>query len=118
MSSKTNGQTAIITGASSGIGLGVAEAYVARGANVVLNARNETKLHEAAKRLGAPERIAVVAGDIGVPETGQRLVDAAVEKFGRVDVLLNNGGHFFPKSFADHKPAKGSNYHLRQGDLL
>ncbi len=82
--------------------MGVAEAYVSRGANVVLNARNEGKLHEAAKRLGAPDRIAVVAGDIGLQETGQRLVDVAVEKFGRVDVLLNNGGHFFPKPFADY----------------
>jgi len=97
-----NTKTILITGASSGIGLGVAQAYLDLGANVVLNARNEAKLTEVAKNLGRSEQIAVVPGDIGLKKTGQRMVDAAVERFGRVDVLLNNAGHFFSKPFTEY----------------
>ena len=95
-------QTVIITGASSGIGLGVARAYVARGANVVLNARNEENLAIAAKELGHEESLSVVPGDIGSRATGQALVEAAVERFGRLDVLVNNAGHFFAKPFIEY----------------
>ena len=97
-----NTKTVLITGASSGIGLGVAEAYLDVAANVVLNARNEEKLTAVAQNLGRTDQIAVVPGDIGLKETGQRMVDAAVERFGRVDVLVNNAGHFFPKPFTDY----------------
>ena len=97
-----NTKTVLITGASSGIGLGVARAYRDLGANVVLNARNEAKLVDVAQTLGEPDRIAVVPGDIGLKDTGQRLVDRAVERFGRVDVLFNNAGHFFPKPFTEY----------------
>ena len=99
MLAATDNETVLITGASSGIGLGVAEAYVKRGANVVLNARNEARLAAAAADLGHPGQIAVVPGDIGRQATGQHLVDIAVERFGRVDVLINNAGHFYPKPF-------------------
>ncbi len=92
-------RTIVITGASSGIGLGVARAYVERGGNVVLNGRNEEKLALAAKELGHEQAVAVVPGDIGLQATGQALVDAALERFGRLDVLVNNAGHFFAKSF-------------------
>ncbi len=100
--SEPNRRTVLITGASSGIGLGVAEAHVKRGDNVVLNARNPQKLAEAARKLGHPERVAVVAGDIGDPETGKRMVDIAVERFGGVDALVNNAGHFYAKPFAQY----------------
>ena len=99
---KANTKTVLITGASSGMGLGVARAYLEQGANVVLNARNEGKLADVAGKLGRPERIAVVSGDIGDKSTGVRLVDVAIERFGRVDVLVNNAGHFFPKPFAEY----------------
>lgn len=102
MSAHRDNGTAIITGGSSGIGLGVAEAYVKRGGNVVLNGRNEAKLHEAAGRLGPPERVAVVAGDVGQQETGRRLVETAVSRFGRVDLLLNNAGIFAVKPFTEY----------------
>ena len=102
MKTATNKPTVLVTGASSGLGFGIAEAFVNRGANVVLNARNEGKLHDAAKRLGAPDRTAVVVGDVGHKETGQKMVDLAVGSFGRVDVLVNNGGHFYPKAFTDY----------------
>ena len=99
----TNGsKTVLITGASSGIGLGVAQAYLERGANVVLNGRDQEKLARAAEKLGHPDQVATVAGDIGKRETGARMVEVAIERFGRVDVLVNNGGHFFAKPFTDY----------------
>ena len=94
-------KTAIITGASSGLGLGVAEAFVGRGVNVVLNARNERKLAAVAERLGA-SKASIVPGDIGDAETGQRMVEEAVARFGSVDFLLNNAGVFEVKSFTDY----------------
>ncbi len=94
-------KTAIITGASSGLGLGVAEAFVSRGVNVVLNARNEKKLAAVAERLGA-SKASIVAGDVGDAETGQRMVEEAVSRFGGVDFLLNNAGVFEVKSFTDY----------------
>jgi len=97
-----NGKTVVITGASSGIGFGVAEAYVGQGANVVLNGRDEAKLTEAAERLGDPQRIAVVPGDIGLAEARSRVVHQGIERFGRIDVLVNNAGHFYPKPFTEY----------------
>lgn len=94
-------KTAIITGASSGLGLGVAEAFVGRGVNVVLNARNERKLAAVAERLGA-SKASIVPGDVGDAETGQRMVEEAVARFGGVDFLLNNAGVFEVKSFTDY----------------
>ncbi len=102
MSASNQAKTVIVTGASSGIGFGVAESFLKSGANVVLNGRDEAKLTDAAKRLGPPERIAVVAGDMAERSTGRRLVEAAVERFGGVDVLVNNAGHFEPKPFAQY----------------
>ncbi len=100
--SKTNRQTVIVTGASSGLGLGIAQAYADRGANLVLNGRNEGKLLAAAQGLGDRERIATVVGDVASRETRDKLISVAVERFGRVDVIVNNGGHFFPKPFAEY----------------
>ncbi len=95
-------KTVIVTGASSGIGFGVAQALIARGDNVVLNGRDESRLVAAAKRLGAPDQIAIAVGDIGANETPSRLVEAALSKFGRVDGLLNNAGHFDAKPLAEY----------------
>jgi NAD(P)-dependent dehydrogenase (short-subunit alcohol dehydrogenase family) len=98
------GTTAIVTGASSGIGYAVAEALLAHGANIVANGRNETKLHEAAERLNAPDRLAVVVGDVADPETGRRLAATATGTFDRLDLLVNNAGHFDVKPLADYTP--------------
>ncbi len=97
-----NGKTVVITGASSGIGFGVAQAYVGQGGNVVLNGRDEAKLTQAAGRLGDPQRIAVVPGDIGLAEARSRVVHQGIERFGRIDVLVNNAGHFYPKPFTEY----------------
>ena len=94
--------TVVITGASSGIGLGLAQAYLERGFNVVANARTTERLAAAAKQLGNPARLLGVAGDIGRRDTAQQLVDRAVERFGQVDVLVNNAGIFNAKPFVDY----------------
>ena len=83
MSSFNNQQTVIITGGATGIGFAVAEQFLERDANVVLNGRTESKLRAAAERLRTPDRVAIVAGDITQPETAGRIVDEAVAKFRR-----------------------------------
>ena len=97
-----NTKTAVITGASSGLGFSVAEAFVGQGANVVLNGRDEAKLVKAADRLSQADRVATVTGDITQPETADKIVSAAVERFGRVDVLVNNAGTFHAKPFTEY----------------
>lgn len=93
--------TSIITGASSGIGLNLARSLLKKGGNVVINGRNSEKLSAVAAELDAQDRIASVAGNIGNSETGIALVRAAVRRFGRVDVLVNNAGTFTAKPFVD-----------------
>ncbi len=99
MSTQTN--TALITGSSSGIGLDIARAFLDKGSNVVLNGRNADKLTAAAEKLGHPERVAVVPGSIADRETGQAMVRVAVERFGSIDVLVNNAGTFGLKPFVE-----------------
>lgn len=95
-------KTAIITGAGSGIGLAVAHAFVREGVNVVLNGRGEDRLIRAATQIGQPGRLVIVAGDVTRPETANRIVEAAVGRFGRVDVLVNNAGIFHSKPFTEY----------------
>ncbi|MBV8500806.1 MAG: SDR family NAD(P)-dependent oxidoreductase [Paucibacter sp.] len=102
--SACNIKTAVVTGASSGIGLGVAKALLAQGWNVVGNARSENRLKEASAQLGAGARFVGVAGDITAPDTSKRVLGAALEQFGRVDLLVNNAGIFLPKPFVDFTP--------------
>ncbi|MBF6296771.1 SDR family oxidoreductase [Nocardia amamiensis] len=94
-------KTVIVTGSSSGIGRDIARAFVERGDNVVLNGRDTAKLSRVAAELAAPGQVATVAGDIGAPATGAALVRSAVERFGGVDVLVNNAGIFGAKPFVD-----------------
>ena len=90
------GRTAIVCGASAGIGLGCAEALAGEGANVVLFARRAEVVHHEAERLGGIG----VAGDVREPADLERLVHRAVEHFGGVDVLvLNSGGPPRTRSF-------------------
>ena len=95
-------KTALITGGSSGIGLDVARGFLEKGFNVVLNGRNSEKLAAAAQSLGDESRIAIVAGDIGDKETGEKMVNVAVDRFGSVDVLVNNAGIFGLKPFLEN----------------
>ena len=93
--------TALITGGASGIGYVAARAFLDKGYSVVINGRNAEKLEAAAERLEAPERVAIAPGDIGDPETGAAMVRVALERFGSVDVLVNNAGTFGAKPFVD-----------------
>ena len=102
MSSKT----AVITGSGSGIGYAIAEAFIREGTNVVLNGRTEEKLIRAATRLDRPGQLAIVAGDVTQEATADRIVDAAVDRFGRIDVLVNNAGIFNAKPFTDYTVAE------------
>jgi NAD(P)-dependent dehydrogenase (short-subunit alcohol dehydrogenase family) len=97
----TQVKTVLITGASSGIGYDVARAFLEKQTNVVLNGRNVEKLKAAAERLGHADRVASVPGDIGEWKTGGAMVRVAVERFGSVDVLVNNAGTFSVKPFLD-----------------
>ncbi len=99
MTTKSN--TALITGGSSGIGLDVARGFLEKGFNIVLNGRNSDKLEKAAQSLGDESRVATVAGDIGDKETGEKMVNVALERFGSTDVLVNNAGIFGLKPFLD-----------------
>jgi 3-oxoacyl-[acyl-carrier protein] reductase len=82
------GRTAIVCGASSGMGLAVAETLAAEGANVAMFARRRELLEREAERIGA----LAVQGDLTVPQHLERLVQATVGAFGGVDVLVLNGG--------------------------
>jgi NAD(P)-dependent dehydrogenase (short-subunit alcohol dehydrogenase family) len=83
------------------MGLDIARGFLERGSNVVMNARNNEKLAAAARALGDENRIAIVPGDIGNKETGEKMVKSAVERFGSADVLVNNAGIFGMKPFLE-----------------
>jgi len=91
-------KAAIVTGASQGIGAGLVEAFLNRGYSVVANSRRITK----ANRFVASANLALVDGDIGEPSTAANIVDTAVSRFGRIDVLINNAGIFLPKAFTEY----------------
>ena len=83
-----SGRTAIVCGASSGMGLAIAEALVREGANVAMFARRRELLEREAERLGA----LAVRGDVTVRADLERLVERTLAAFGRIDVLVNNSG--------------------------
>lgn len=92
-------QTIIVTGASSGIGKEVARHFLEKGDNVVINSSTAHKLEQVYQELGAGENLAWVAGNVSDKRTGERLVSTALERFGSVDVLVNNAGIFETKPF-------------------
>ncbi|MES2126316.1 MAG: SDR family NAD(P)-dependent oxidoreductase [Pseudomonadota bacterium] len=98
-------KTVIITGASSGIGLAIAAAYLERGYNVVGNARTRERLEAAAKSLGKPANFLLVPGDIALPATASALFRETIAAFGKVDILINNAGIFIAKPAAEYSPA-------------
>jgi NAD(P)-dependent dehydrogenase (short-subunit alcohol dehydrogenase family) len=93
-------QTAIVTGASSGIGLGIARALLERGYRVVANSRTISK----SKELKPSADLVLVDGDIGKKETAVKVADAAISHFGRIDLLVNNAGIYLPKPFTEYTP--------------
>jgi NAD(P)-dependent dehydrogenase (short-subunit alcohol dehydrogenase family) len=90
----TERKVALITGASQGIGAGLVQGFRERGYRVVANSRS-IRPSESADLLA-------VAGDIADPAIAKRVVDAAVERFGRIDTLVNNAGIFISKPFIEY----------------
>ncbi|SEC81897.1 NAD(P)-dependent dehydrogenase, short-chain alcohol dehydrogenase family [Nocardioides exalbidus] len=83
----------IVTGASSGLGVAFAHCFAEAGADIVLGARRAEKLERVAESVRSTgRRVHTVVTDVAVPEDCQALVDGAMEKFGKVDVLINNAG--------------------------
>ena len=86
------GKVAVITGSSRGIGLGIAERLVAEGARVCLTARKQDALDAAVDSLGGPDVAMAVAGRADDPEHQEAVLVAVEERFGQVDLLVNNTG--------------------------
>jgi NAD(P)-dependent dehydrogenase (short-subunit alcohol dehydrogenase family) len=90
---RMDGRVVVVTGASSGLGVYFAKAFAEAGADVVLAARRVEKLAQAADLVAAAGRVGLpVATDIADPDAATAMVEAATERFGRVDVLINNAG--------------------------
>jgi NAD(P)-dependent dehydrogenase (short-subunit alcohol dehydrogenase family) len=89
-------RVAIVTGASQGIGAGLAKAYRERGYAVIATARSIGPSQDPG--------IVTIAGDIADPDTAQRVVEETVERFGRIDALINNAGIYIGKPFTDYTP--------------
>src|ERR1700676_5725743 len=92
-------KTAIVTGASRGIGAGLVGAFLKKGYNVVATSRNVSQ------QLTGSTALVLVDGDIGKPETAAKVVEAAIKNFGGVDVLVNNAGIFLTKPFTEFSTA-------------
>jgi NAD(P)-dependent dehydrogenase (short-subunit alcohol dehydrogenase family) len=88
-------KTAIITGASGGIGSGLVERFLEEGYNVVATSR------DANRKLTTSSSLVLVDGDIGKEQTAAQAVEAAINSFGSIDVLVNNAGIFLTKPFLD-----------------
>jgi NAD(P)-dependent dehydrogenase (short-subunit alcohol dehydrogenase family) len=91
----SGGKTAIITGASAGIGAALVEAFLAEGYNVVATSR------EASRKLTPSSGLVLVDGDIGKQQTATAVVEAAIHNFGTIDVLVNNAGIYLSRPFTD-----------------
>ena len=100
-SASTSRKTAIVTGASQGIGAGIVKAFAERGFNVVATSRKVTQ----SKEVAASDHVALVDGDIGESATATTIVETALSRFKSIDVLINNAGIFFTKPFTDYTAA-------------
>lgn len=90
--------TVPITGASSGIGLGLAKGFLAEGFNVTTNSRTISS----AGTFSPSAELLLIDVDIGEPATAGKIVDATVHRFGTIDILINNAGISVPKAFDDY----------------
>src|SRR6266545_347444 len=91
-------KTAIVTGASQGIGAGIVKRFVERGFNVVASSRKITQSTE----VTASNDVALVDGDIGEAATAAKIVETALSRFKSIDALVNNAGIFITKPFTDY----------------
>ncbi|MFD8158592.1 SDR family NAD(P)-dependent oxidoreductase [Streptomyces malaysiensis] len=100
MEQRFDGKTVVVTGASSGIGVGIARRFAQEGANVVLAARRKDRLDALAAELGT-ERTLAVATDVTSQDAVQAMIGAAVDRFGGLDVLVSNAGLGLGKDFEE-----------------
>jgi 3-hydroxybutyrate dehydrogenase len=89
---RLEGRVAAVTGGSRSIGRGIVEAFLQEGASVCFNGRNEATGKETLAELAEPERTAFVQGDARNSDDIKKLVDTTVERFGRIDIMVNNAG--------------------------
>jgi NADP-dependent 3-hydroxy acid dehydrogenase YdfG len=94
----------LITGASTGIGAATARLAVDAGYRVVVSARSEDKLHALARDVGGEDRALAVPADVGVWKDNERLAAAALDRFGRIDVVFANAGFGAQRSFLGDSP--------------
>lgn len=102
MKSANEGKTAIVTGASSGIGLGIARALLDRGYTVLATARRMRQ----AGVLSASEKAILLDGDVGDKLFGARISETAIARTGRINLLVNNAGIFLPGDFHEYSEEK------------
>ncbi len=98
------GKLAVITGGTRGIGLAIAEALLATGANVVLNGRSETRESAALVSRFGSERTVVDLGDVSDPTFAKALIERAIARFGRLDILTHSAGGPVPGKITEISP--------------
>lgn len=90
---RLTGKVAVITGGNSGVGAATAKLFAAEGASVVITARRAAALEEIADEIRqAGGEVLALSTDISKPEDPERLMEAAMEKYGKIDILVNNAG--------------------------
>ncbi|MBH8605885.1 3-oxoacyl-ACP reductase family protein [Thermoactinomyces sp. CICC 10522] len=100
---KLEGRVAVITGAGSGIGRGIAERFASEGASLVVNyyGQSADDIQLWLKSLGGTNCVIAIEGDVSRQQTARNLIDTAVSKFGRVDILVNNAGILTQSNIVD-----------------
>lgn len=99
---RLQGKTAIVTGAGRGIGQGISKKFLQEGARVVIADLIPARIEASARELSPFGEVVPVAGDVTDEAVCQRLVDEAVQYFGRLDVCVNNAGIVRPQPFLEH----------------
>jgi len=98
---RLEGKIAVITGAARGIGRACAERLLAEGAKVVIADVDSARLHETASAIGAPEEVLAVTTDVSKKDQVEALIAAAVERFSRLDIMVNNAGIAMMQDFLE-----------------
>jgi 2-hydroxycyclohexanecarboxyl-CoA dehydrogenase len=113
---RLSGRTAIVTGAGTGIGQGIAVAMAKQGAGIVIVGRTPSTLDDTRLRVeAAGGRIVCLEGSVADPETAPRVVARAVEEFGRLDIVVNNAHTFSPTLPLDQTPLSDFRQHMDSG---